>query len=174
MEVKSSVRFPVYNYNSDDTTSSLADWKYVCRQSLEREAWESDSDDEEWLDVSASQENVDSSESQQQGKSLIWKSKLELNTEVVERLRKPAEMAEFCSAIQRSMHEARGSGDNKTVPVSPPKLVQGGINPAGAALVQQQKASTNNRMPGNIVCGICGAVRYYAFILQAKKFGTFR
>ena len=33
--------------------------------------------------------------------------------------------------------------------------------------------STNNRMPGNIVCGICGAVRYYAFILQAKKFGTF-
>ena len=28
-------------------------------------------------------------------------------------------------------------------------------------------------MPGNIVCGICGAVRYYAFILQAKKFGTF-
>jgi len=98
-----------------------------------------DSDDEEWLDVSASKENVDSSESQQQGKSLIWKSKLELNTEVVERLRKPAEMAEFCSAIQRSMHEARGSGDNKTVPVSPPKLVQGGINPAGAALVQQQK-----------------------------------
>ena len=33
--------------------------------------------------------------------------------------------------------------------------------------------ATNNRMPGNIVCGICGAVRYYAFILQAKKFGTF-
>ncbi len=28
-------------------------------------------------------------------------------------------------------------------------------------------------MPGNIVCGICGAVRYYAFVLQAKKFGTF-
>ena len=28
-------------------------------------------------------------------------------------------------------------------------------------------------MPGNIVCGICGAVRYYSFILQAKKFGTF-
>lgn len=36
---------------------------------------------------------------------------------------------------------------------------------------KQQKAS--NRQPGNIVCGICGAVRYYAFILQAKKFGTF-
>ena len=35
------------------------------------------------------------------------------------------------------------------------------------------KQATNNRMPGNIVCGICGAVRYYAFILQAKKFGTF-
>ena len=34
-------------------------------------------------------------------------------------------------------------------------------------------AAKNNRMPGNIVCGICGAVRYYAFILQAKKFGTF-
>ena len=34
-------------------------------------------------------------------------------------------------------------------------------------------SAKNNRMPGNIVCGICGAVRYYAFILQAKKFGTF-
>ena len=42
--------------------------------------------------------------------------------------------------------------------------------------IQETKANpvkTNNRMPGNIVCGICGAVRYYAFILQAKKFGTF-
>ncbi len=28
-------------------------------------------------------------------------------------------------------------------------------------------------MPGNIVCGICGALRYYSFIMQAKKFGTF-
>ena len=59
---------------------------------------------------------------------------------------------------------------------------------AGTALVEDSGASastatassgspgsktTNNRMPGNIVCGICGAVRYYAFILQAKKFGTF-
>ncbi len=35
------------------------------------------------------------------------------------------------------------------------------------------KESKNNRMPGNIVCGICGAVRFYAFIMQAKKFGTF-
>ena len=43
-------------------------------------------------------------------------------------------------------------------------------------LVEDSKSPTkksNNRMPGNIVCGICGAVRYYAFILQAKKFGTF-
>ena len=38
---------------------------------------------------------------------------------------------------------------------------------------QQPPIKMNNRMPGNIVCGICGAVRYYAFILQAKKFGTF-
>ena len=57
---------------------------------------------------------------------------------------------------------------------------------AGTALVEDSGFSTssfpelpsnasnkNNRMPGNIVCGICGAVRYYAFILQAKKFGTF-
>ena len=59
--------------------------------------------------------------------------------------------------------------------------------PAGTALVEEisslasssnsptttAKEQKNNRMPGNIVCGICGAVRYYAFILQAKKFGTF-
>jgi hypothetical protein len=56
--------------------------------------------------------------------------------------------------------------------------------PAGTALVEQDlscngdspgksNSKTSNRMPGNIVCGICGAVRYYAFILQAKKFGTF-
>ena len=61
-----------------------------------------------------------------------------------------------------------------------------GIVTAGTALVEDSGFSTsepelqpsnssnkNNRMPGNIVCGICGAVRYYAFILQAKKFGTF-
>ena len=61
-----------------------------------------------------------------------------------------------------------------------------GFVTAGTALVEDSGFSTsepelqpsnssnkNNRMPGNIVCGICGAVRYYAFILQAKKFGTF-
>ena len=58
---------------------------------------------------------------------------------------------------------------------------------AGTALVEEgqeepktedldtssSKNNKNNRMPGNIVCGICGALRFYAFILQAKKFGTF-
>lgn len=61
---------------------------------------------------------------------------------------------------------------------------------AGTALVEQQSPNrsgrdeetdgkaaksgpSNNRMPGNIVCGICGVVRYYSFVLQAKKFGTF-
>ena len=79
---------------------------------------------------------------------------------------------EFYQQIQRSMQSA----DQK-----PPKLVQGPekIHPAGTALVEDSTSKspsskkTNNRMPGNIVCGICGAVRYYAFILQAKKFGTF-
>ncbi len=43
-----------------------------------------------------------------------------------------------------------------------------------AASSTASSSSTNsNRMPGNIICGICGAVRYYSFILQAKKFGTF-
>ncbi len=41
------------------------------------------------------------------------------------------------------------------------------------SLAATAKVSSSNRMPGNIVCGICGAVRYYSFILQAKKFGTF-
>lgn len=45
---------------------------------------------------------------------------------------------------------------------------------AGNASLKTKSGSTSsNRMPGNIVCGICGAVRFYAFILQAKKFGTF-
>ena len=28
-------------------------------------------------------------------------------------------------------------------------------------------------IPGTVVCGVCGAVRRYSFILQARKFGTF-
>ena len=81
---------------------------------------------------------------------------------------------QFCSDIQLSMQNA-----DKT----PPKLLNKSANPAGSALVEQrsppvspQKAvtattttATNNRMPGNIVCGICGAVRYYAFILQVSS-----
>jgi hypothetical protein len=47
------------------------------------------------------------------------------------------------------------------------------LGECASATTAQSPGKTNNRMPGNIVCGICGAVRYYAFILQAKKFGTF-
>lgn len=129
-------------------------------------------------------------ESDETPKKIIRESKLVLNEKLLERLRKPAQQVEFYQAIQRSMQSA-----DKT----PPKLVQGSsmINPgtlsndyismqktdfyfnffkAGTALVEQESQevqSKNNRMPGNIVCGICGAVRFYAFILQAKKFGTF-
>lgn len=31
----------------------------------------------------------------------------------------------------------------------------------------------SKRLPGTVVCGVCGAVRRYSFILQARKFGTF-
>lgn len=60
---------------------------------------------------------------------------------------------------------------------SPPHS-HGGLIPTSQPLKSNNRrktdpAKTSNRMPGNIVCGICGAVRYYAFILQAKKFGTF-
>merc|ERR1712129_502113 len=117
-------------------------------------------------------------------KPIIRESKLVLNEKLLERLRKPEKQVEFYQAIQKSMQSAAEY---------PPKLVQGVssmINPAGTALVEDiaslasnsnspttttasGNTAKNNRMPGNIVCGICGAVRYYAFILQAKKFGTF-
>jgi hypothetical protein len=114
-------------------------------------------------------------------KPIIRESKLVLNEKLLERLRKPEKQVEFYQAILKSMQSAAEY---------PPKLVQGVssmINPAGTALVEDidslasnsnspttpTAAAKNNRMPGNIVCGICGAVRYYAFILQAKKFGTF-
>ena len=124
-------------------------------------------------------------------KPLLRESKLQLNTDLVEDLRRnPEGQAQFYEAIQRSLHNA----DNL-----PPKLLMASsVNPAGTALVEEspQAAATssasaaaaaasttsaaatkatkvNNRTPGNIVCGICGAVRYYAYIQQAKKFGTF-
>ena len=123
-----------------------------------------DDDDGEYVDV----------EEDKQPKALIRESKLVMNTKMLENLRTPSKQVEFYSAIQRSMQSA-----DKT----PPKLVEGGINPAGTAMVEDlglssgksksSKQKYSNRMPGNIVCGICGAVRYYSFILQAKKFGTF-
>ena len=123
------------------------------------------------------------------GKSnpLIRESRLKLNNEVLEQLRAPYHEAEYYQTIQRSIH----GSDRKS-----PNLIDSMQNPAGLALVssnedgeqvsnhvmknathsKQAKASpakSSNRMPGHIVCGICGAVRYYSFILQAKKFGTF-
>eukprot|EP00094_Tigriopus_californicus_P001742 TCALIF_01684-PB protein Name:"Similar to trx Histone-lysine N-methyltransferase trithorax (Drosophila virilis)" AED:0.11 eAED:0.18 QI:0/0.63/0.41/0.91/0.90/1/12/267/3483 len=108
---------------------------------------------------------------------LLRKSQLELNQVLLESMRKPSQQVQFYEAIQQSMQNA-----DKT----PPKLLSEASNPAGTALVEEtspRKADSekstssptkqSNRMPGNIVCGICGAVRYYAFILQAKKFGTF-
>ena len=118
---------------------------------------------------------------------LIRESRLKLNDEVLEQLKFPSHQVEFYQAIQRSMQ----SSERK-----PPNLIDSMQNPAGTALVsshedgdqisnqtsanaihsKHSKASptkASNRMPGHIVCGICGAVRYYSFILQAKKFGTF-
>ena len=118
---------------------------------------------------------------------LIRESKLKLNQDVLEQLRVPSRQVEFYQAIQRSMQSAERK---------PPKLIHNLQNPAGTALVScnddvefkgnksstevnltKSKAGTSlkpsNRMPGLIVCGICGAVKYYSFILQAKKFGTF-
>ena len=56
------------------------------------------------------------------------------------------------------------------------------VNPAGTALVEESPqaaspastaaaapasaAATNNRTPGNIVCGICGAVRSVLYIFE--------
>ena len=125
-------------------------------------------------------------------KPLLRESKLQLNTDLVEDLRSnPEGQAQFYEAIQRSMQSA-----DKL----PPKLLMASsVNPAGTALVEEspqvaastastaaaasasasasatatKAAKVNNRTPGNIVCGICGAVRYYAYIQQAKKFGTF-
>lgn len=44
-------------------------------------------------------------------------------------------------------------------------------NPLGCAFVMEPVDS--KRLPGTVVCGVCGAVRRYSFILQARKFGTF-
>ena len=118
---------------------------------------------------------------------LIRESRLKLNREVLEQLRVPSQQVKFYQAIQRSMQSAEKK---------PPRLIGNLQNPAGTALIsynQDEEANTSkpatqirspkhsgggtlkpsNRMPGHIVCGICGAVRYYSFILQAKKFGTF-
>jgi hypothetical protein len=118
---------------------------------------------------------------------LIRESRLKLNQEVLEQLRVPSQQVEFYQAIQGSMQSAERK---------PPRLIDNLQNPAGTALVsynedaadKSSKPATqirspkypggvnlkpSNRMPGHIVCGICGAVRYYSFILQAKKFGTF-
>ena len=121
-------------------------------------------------------------------KPLLRESKLQLNADLVEDLRRnPEGQAQFSEAIQRSLHNP-----DKL----PPKLLMASsVNPAGTALVEESSlaapsasaaaatastsaaatktAKVNNRTPGNIVCGICGAVRYYAYIQQAKKFGTF-
>ena len=118
---------------------------------------------------------------------LIRESKLKLNNKVLKQLRLPSRQVEFYQAIQSSMQSSKRK---------PPNLISNQQNPAGAALISsndneesklqenvseitQRKSSEksnskcSNRMPGHIVCGICGAVRYYSFILQAKKFGTF-
>lgn len=44
-------------------------------------------------------------------------------------------------------------------------------NPLGCAFVMGP--SDSKGLPGTVVCGVCGAVRRYSFILQARKFGTF-
>ncbi len=44
-------------------------------------------------------------------------------------------------------------------------------NPLGCAFVMEP--SDTKGLPGTVVCGVCGAVRRYSFILQARKFGTF-
>ena len=46
-------------------------------------------------------------------------------------------------------------------------------NPLGCAFVLLSETSDGKGIPGTVVCGVCGAVRRYSFILQARKFGTF-
>ncbi|CAB4060364.1 Histone-lysine N-methyltransferase 2A [Lepeophtheirus salmonis] len=111
-----------------------------------------------------------------------------LDEKTLEYLQEPKHQIKFYTAIQRSIQKME---------LSPPKLVEMGhspecsfINPAGAALISEGKAYNNNNLKrvttnlrslssnshslaGNIVCGICGAIRYFKSVLQAKKFGTF-
>lgn len=135
---------------------------------------------------------------EQPKKVLLRESKLELNQGLLERLRNPSQQVEFYEAIQQSMQSA-----DKTPPKllnssaninpagtalveqlspnsSPVKSTPPTATPHSFSTPKDIPATTaagtnkaSNRMPGNIVCGICGAVRYYSFILQAKKFGTF-
>ena len=46
-------------------------------------------------------------------------------------------------------------------------------NPLGCAFVLLSESNDSKGIPGTVVCGVCGAVRRYSFILQARKFGTF-
>ena len=89
----------------------------------------------------------------------------ELDDSAVSNLKRLSGLEKFCDQAQKYL---RGLA-------SAPELVRDCerkfINPIGCALIEGNKPNASKE--GNIICGICGNIRYFENIESAKNYGTF-
>ena len=100
--------------------------------------------------------------------STSYKTFYDLDDTVVTKLRKKNGIETFCEQVQKCL---RGSG-------IVPELIRDSerklTNPIGCALVEKEEAVNSARKrKGNVVCGVCGNIKFYKDINKQKKFGTF-
>ena len=100
-------------------------------------------------------------------KSTSFKKFYELDESAVAKLKKTNGVERFCEQIQKCL---RGS---ESIPELVKDFERKLTNPIGCALVEKDPLINSSKHEGNIVCGVCGNIKYYKDVRKARKYGTF-
>lgn len=100
-------------------------------------------------------------------KSTTFTKFYELDETAVAKLKKSSGVEKLCEQIQKCL---RGTG-------SVPELIRDFerklTNPIGCAFVEKDQLGSSSKHEGNIVCGVCGNIKYYKDVRNSRKYGTF-
>ena len=100
-------------------------------------------------------------------KSTTFRKFYDLDETIVAKLKKPSGVEKFCEQAQKCL---RGSA---SIPELLRDFERKPTNPIGCALVEQDPLVNSIKVEGNIVCGVCGNIKYYKDIRKARKYGIY-
>jgi len=100
-------------------------------------------------------------------KSTTFRKFYDLDETIVAKLKKPSGVEKFCEQVQKCL---RGTA---SVPELLRDFERKPTNPIGCALVEQDPLVNSIKQEGNIVCGICGNIKYYKDIRKARKYSVY-